>query len=58
MEIAQDEKNKELLAAQIHVLQEKQEEIDKQIAKKKITYAKVSDTLGIQHNILTVTSTC
>lgn len=35
-----------MLAAQIRVLQEKQEEIDEQIARKKITYAKISDTLG------------
>lgn len=45
LEIAQDEKNKEILAAQILSLQEKQEEIDERIAKKKIAYAKINDTL-------------
>jgi DNA-binding protein H-NS len=45
LEIAQDEKNKEIISAQIRALQEKQEEIDNQVAKKKITYAKISDTL-------------
>lgn len=45
MEIHQDEKRKEILSAQILSLQEQQEEIDEAIAKKKITYAKLSDTL-------------
>lgn len=45
MEISQDEKRKEILAAQILSLQEQQEEIDESIAKKKIAYAKLSDTL-------------
>ncbi len=44
-EIAQDEKNKEIIAQQIITLQEKQEEIDDQIAKKKVAYAKIIDTL-------------
>lgn len=46
MEIAQDEKNKEDIAAQIRGLQEKQEGMDTEISKKKITYAKINDTLG------------
>ncbi|KAL7033501.1 hypothetical protein ACKWTF_007615 [Chironomus riparius] len=37
LEIAQDEKNKEDIAAQIRGLQEKQEGMDTEISKKKIT---------------------
>lgn len=46
LEISQDERNKEILSAQIRALQEKQEEIDDQMTKKKIAYAKIMDTLG------------
>ena len=44
-EIAQDEKSKEILAAQILSLQQKQEEIDDRIGKKRVAYAKINDTL-------------
>jgi hypothetical protein len=45
LEIAQDEKNKEILGAQIRTLQGKQEEIEENVAKKKLQHAKIQDTL-------------
>jgi hypothetical protein len=45
MKIVEDEKSKDIIAAQIISLQEKREEIDERIAKRKLTYSKISDTL-------------
>lgn len=46
LEISQDERNKEILSAQIRALQEKQGEINDQMTRKKMAYAKIVDTLG------------
>lgn len=40
-----DEKTKDHISQQMKLLQQKQEELDEQIAKRKIAYAKVLDTL-------------
>jgi len=44
-ELDNDDKTKEAIAAQIRVLQEKQEQLDHQMNKRKLAYAKINDAL-------------
>lgn len=45
LDIAQDERNKEILATQILALQEKQRQIDSEMERKKNQYAKICSAL-------------